>query len=77
MFLKVVAPPSNNKDTITQLYLCVQTHIYAYIDKPKIGLIKNENSTNLATLNYENLKHMAFLKHVEHKLRVEAGKNEL
>jgi hypothetical protein len=56
--------------------LSLSRSIYIYIDRPKIDLIKLENSTNLGTLKYENLKHMAFLKHVEQKIHVEAGKNE-
>jgi len=46
------------------------------MNRPKIDLIKLESSTNLV-LNYENLKHVAFLKHVDQDIRVETGKNEL
>jgi hypothetical protein len=59
--------------------MCVytHTHIHAQIDRQKIDLIKHESSTNLVTLNYENTKVMAFLKHIKQKICVEAGKNEL
>lgn len=50
-------------------YLLFQTHIKASI--------KLENPTNLIVLNYENLKHRTFLKHVAQKMRVETGKYEL
>jgi hypothetical protein len=82
----VMVPPTSNKGhNDSNIYLCVclslsrsiYIYIYIYIDRPKIDLIKLENSTNLGTLKYENLKHMAFLKHVEQKIHVEAGKNEL
>lgn len=51
--------------------------MHTYMNRPKIDLIKLENSTNLLALNYENLKHLAFLKHVDQDIRVETGKNEL
>jgi hypothetical protein len=63
--------------TLKNIFLCIDTYIYAFMNRPKIDLIKLENSTNLLALNYENLKHVAFLKHVDQDIRVETGKNEL
>jgi len=57
--------------------VCIYRYIDAYIDRPKIDLINLENLTNLATLNDENLKRKTFLKHIDQKINVEAGKNEL
>jgi len=39
--------------------------------------MKLDKSTNLVDLNYENLKHVTFLKNVDQKIQIEAGKNEL
>jgi hypothetical protein len=64
-----------NWDKMTQKHICVcmDWYINTYIDKTNIDRIKLENSTNLVALNDENLKHMAFLKHIEQKIRVETG----
>jgi hypothetical protein len=43
----------------------IDTYINAYINRPNIDSVKIDNSTNLATLNYENMKVMAFLKHIK------------
>lgn len=63
--------------SLKNIFLCIDRYIHAYMNIPKIDLIKLENSTNLLALNYENLKHLAFLKHVDQDIRVETGKNEL
>ena len=59
------------------IFVFIYRYIDAYIDRPKIDLINLENLTNLATLNDENLKRKTFLKHIDQKINVEAGKNEL
>jgi len=62
--------------SLKNIFLCIDRYIHPYMNRPKIDLIKLESSTNLV-LNYENLKHVAFLKHVDQDIRVETGKNEL
>jgi hypothetical protein len=73
-----MVPPTNNKGhSESKIYLCAYRYIHTCInDRQQIDLIKHENSTNLVTLNYENMKVMAFLKHIKQKICVEAGKNE-